>query len=71
MFLLYETSSLSTLISLLSKHVEKELVLKTSAPSTPKGRVEKRAAAVKARMPVVGRIVVCICRRNAFEALAV
>jgi hypothetical protein len=50
--------------------VVKELVLKTSAPSTPKGRVLKRAAAVKARMPVVGRMVVCISRRKAFEALA-
>jgi len=65
-FLSYETSSASTLISLLSKHVEKELVVKISVPSTPKGRVEKRAAAVRARMPVVERMLVCICRRNAF-----
>jgi hypothetical protein len=44
-----------------SRHVEKELVVRISVPSTPKGRALKMAAAVKARMPVVGRMVVCIC----------
>lgn len=60
-------------MALSSRHVEKELVVKMSEPSTPKGRVMKSAAAVRARMPVVGRIVVllvCICGRNAFGALA-
>lgn len=53
-----------------SRHVEKLLVLRTSAPKTPAGREQKRAAAVKARVPMDGRMVVCVCRREALSGQA-
>lgn len=66
----YVTSRALTWMALSSKHVVKPLVLKTSAPKTPAGRQEKRAAAVKARVPMDGRMVVCVCRRKALSGQA-